>query len=272
MQEPRKVLVMTSTIIPPAEVLDLARTDPAQRLEDYKKALEFYLGLLDNHDGGIDYIIYCDNSLADLTPLKEIVKEYNWESRVEFISFYGLDYPAYKGRGYGEFQLMDYLITNSEIINALESNNTPAQYWKVSGRYIIKNLRQMIKSAPKDFNLYLNLKHHSFIRKFKIVPNVTKANWADIFLYSFTLDGYYKYLNGIYKILGEKGYKGICAEYQLFPLLSKVLDKQFYFRFNTVPDIYCIRGYTNTPLRRNGWRRFIYSKVRRVLGLFDIWV
>ncbi len=38
-----QVLIMTATITPKSGVPTLMRTDPAERLEDYRRALSFYL-------------------------------------------------------------------------------------------------------------------------------------------------------------------------------------------------------------------------------------
>src|SRR3569832_774634 len=124
----RNVLVMTATIRPLAGIPSLARTDPALRLADYRSSLSFYVQLLGT---SFDQLLFVENSASDLSTLKDEVTRADINSKVEFISFYGLDYNPKYGRGYGEFRLIDYAIATART---LESDDI---IWKVTGRYIV---------------------------------------------------------------------------------------------------------------------------------------
>ncbi|HEX5245081.1 MAG TPA: hypothetical protein VFW23_17615, partial [Tepidisphaeraceae bacterium] len=111
--EPRRILLMTATIRPPAGARALKVRDPAVRLAEYDSALSFYCGLLGR---GIDQIVFAENSEAELEPLRNRVAELGHFAGVEFLSFNGLDYPPQFGRGYGEFKLIDYAMAHSRFL------------------------------------------------------------------------------------------------------------------------------------------------------------
>src|SRR5271169_5201413 len=98
----KNTLLLTSTIKPNPNQPKLKLTNPEERLEDYRKALVFYTGAL--KEGIIDRIVFVDNSGFDLKCLSDDFPS----SNIEWLSFFGLDYPTFYHRGYGEFKLIDY--------------------------------------------------------------------------------------------------------------------------------------------------------------------
>ncbi|MCQ3976716.1 MAG: hypothetical protein DPW09_25080 [Anaerolineae bacterium] len=143
MGESYQILLLSATVIPPSHVPNLVLTDPGLRLLDYERALAFYLTLIGK---GVDYIVFAENSNADISRLHELVHRNGLQDRVELISFYGLDYPAEYGKGYGEFKLVDYAMSNSRLLSAEMSK---AVIWKVTGRYVVKNLSEVIRQRPR---------------------------------------------------------------------------------------------------------------------------
>jgi len=110
---PLNILILTATITPKTGVPNLRRSDPALRLQDYSKSLEFYITLL---DANVDFIIFCDNSSSDISTLKQAASKKGHKDRVEFISFEGLNYPPDYDRAYGEFILIEYVMEHSDIV------------------------------------------------------------------------------------------------------------------------------------------------------------
>ena len=108
------ILLLTATITPPAGVPLLHRANPQDRLQDYERALNFYLPLLNRC---IDSIVFAENSNSDISTLQNMVARSGFTERVEFLVFDGLDHPSIYGRAYGEFKLNDYVMNNSQIIN-----------------------------------------------------------------------------------------------------------------------------------------------------------
>lgn len=144
----KNILLLTSTIHPkPQPHLKLA--DPAERLEDYLTALSFQNELLVRRI--IDKIVYVDNSGYDLAPLKAHFPSPN----IEWVSFYGLDYDPSYHRGYGEFRLIDHAFAHAATLRDMDSAD---RVWKLTGRYIVKNLERVIAMTPNTFDLYCNVK------------------------------------------------------------------------------------------------------------------
>lgn len=226
----QKILLMTATVTPPQNAANLARTDPQARLQDYTQALKFYLSLIHQ---GIDKIIFAENSNSDLTSLEEIITQKKLKDRVELLVWYGLDYPPSYSRAYGEFKLIDYVMNNSQTIRNLQENH--AIIWKITGRYKVKNLTEIITRQPKDFGLYINFR------------NLPRA-WADMYLIAWSIKGYQSYLQEVYpqlKIEQKESSQGISPE-ELFRVLlkhKKIDEVKLVSRFNTIPIIDGIRGF-----------------------------
>lgn len=170
----KNILLLTSTIQPKSDQPDLAIADPLERLNDYRTALEFYSSQLEA--GTLDNIVYIDNSGYDLSSLKERFRS----ERIEWISFYDLDYPRTYHRGYGEFRLVDTAFTRSETLTNLEECDI---VWKVTGRYIVKNLARVIALAPKKMDMYC-----------KVV-----RGWAEMSLMAWSRLGYEVIIRNIWE-------------------------------------------------------------------------
>ena len=82
-------------------------------MKDYAEALKFYLS---DRCRWIDRIVFIDNSAADLGPLERLVAQHPGGKQVEFLSFYGLDYPPDYTKGYGEFKLLDHGFENVRLL------------------------------------------------------------------------------------------------------------------------------------------------------------
>ena len=60
------LVLLTATVVVPADARKLARRDTAQRLQDYLQAVDFYLSQLAR--GSFDMPVFCENSGYDLAP------------------------------------------------------------------------------------------------------------------------------------------------------------------------------------------------------------
>ena len=132
-ERPIHILLMTATITP-LNAPVLTRTNPVDRLHDYQGALDSYLDLIDRP---LDKIVFVENSDSDVTTLREMAERRNLSGRVEFLCNYGQHAYCELGRPYGEMKLLDYAMANSE---AIRDAGEDAIVWKITGRYIIKNL------------------------------------------------------------------------------------------------------------------------------------
>lgn len=151
---PPHPLLMTATITPPENAPRLARSDPHVRLRDYETSLKFYLSTPNSH---IDRIVFAENSGSSLDSLKRIAMESGVDKKVEFISFYDLDYPPAYGRAYGELRLMQHAMATSRLLGTLDRKE---MIWKVTGRLRVVNINRLVKSTPASADLYIEFKRH----------------------------------------------------------------------------------------------------------------
>lgn len=148
-----KVLLITSTIAPAPNTYQLSVLDPVSRLKEYEKSFRFYISLLGNNT--VDWIIYADNSGYPIDSLLEIAEEAGYRDKVEFMSFVSTFDPLYD-RFYLELGLLKEVYTKSSVLK----NSKDQVVWKVTGRYLVKNIRDLILSAPTSFDLYVNCRNY----------------------------------------------------------------------------------------------------------------
>ena len=146
------LVLLTATITPPSGVPALLRTEPADRLEDYRRALAFYLHLPPQT---VNRIVFAENSASDLSVLEALVEERGQGKDVELLSFYGLDYPVEHGRGVGETRLIETALKRSDLLGGLGED---AMFWKITGRLQIRNLERLVATAPVNPRLYADFR------------------------------------------------------------------------------------------------------------------
>ncbi len=146
------LVLLTATITPPAGVPALSRTDPGDRLDDYRRALAFYLGL---PGAVLDRVVFAENSESELRPIRAVAERFGAGKDVEFLSFYGLDYPVEHGRAVGEMRLIETALSRSRLLSGLGDND---MFWKITGRLRVKNLGQLVATAPADSALYADFR------------------------------------------------------------------------------------------------------------------
>jgi hypothetical protein len=148
----KRVLFMTSTIAPAANVFLLAHNSPAKRLLDYSRALSFYVRLLKRNI--VDKLVYVDNSGHDLTDLRMIAQNAGVTERCEFVSFRS-EPQANVSRYFLEINLIKEAMVRSEFLAGAD-----VDIWKVTGRYIILNAAAIIARAPVYADFYVNCRNH----------------------------------------------------------------------------------------------------------------
>lgn len=146
-------LILTGTIKPPNNAKDLTHTDPQKRLQEYKESLIHHIGLLKLNT--IDKIIFIENSNYGTSELSDLVIRENMEDKITLISYDGNNYRGEKTRFFGESEI---------LYNALKKFSQPSAQdeiiWKVTGRYIVKNLDVIIKSTGDDFDMAMHFRDY----------------------------------------------------------------------------------------------------------------
>lgn len=112
---PRYLLVMTATVVP-APNAEVKRSSPQVRLDDYKRALRFWLRY---PHACAERILFLENSGADLSELSDISKNENPLGKVvEFLSLPVHQIPPGGNYGYTEMQMLDEGLALSKLRGA----------------------------------------------------------------------------------------------------------------------------------------------------------
>ena len=139
-------LVLTSCIDPVASSngkKPVKRSNSSLRLQDYLKALEFWLC---HQDSRIKKIIFIDNSGYSLEKLDRLAQEKNiWNRRCEFISMNNNELIEGLSYGYSEFKLIDQGLAKSNIIESED------YIIKSTGRYIFPDISKLLDRLPDRF-------------------------------------------------------------------------------------------------------------------------
>jgi hypothetical protein len=156
----RYLLVMTATIVPAANA-GVKRADPKLRLEDYKRALRYWLNY--EHPAA-DRILLLENSSADLGELRAIAADENPRRKpVEILSVIGNRIPEGTNYGYTEMQMLDDGLAVSQL------RRETTHMVKATGRLIFpalgKALDRIDGRVGKPFDLMVDCRKLGFPRR-----------------------------------------------------------------------------------------------------------
>jgi len=148
---PRFLLVMTATITPAANA-QVRRSSPQARLEDYKRALRFWLCY--PHPAA-ERILFLENSGADLSELRAIAENENPQRReVEFLSLPAGEIPAGTNYGYAEMQTLDEGMALSKL--RLSTTHMIKTTGRLTFPALGKALDRLAGAGPTPFELMID--------------------------------------------------------------------------------------------------------------------
>lgn len=124
----RKIILLTACI-DPRGMSNTYITDIEERKMQYVNALNFYINKTD-----LD-IVLVENSGNDISSSFE--KQIN-ENRLEILTYKSDDANRYRGKGFGEAEIIEYAINHSDKI--IES----CTLIKITGRLIVENIKKII--------------------------------------------------------------------------------------------------------------------------------
>jgi hypothetical protein len=219
----RDIALITSTIAPDPGVVGLQRINVKDRLDDYIKGLTFYCECLGQDV--FQKLVYVDNSGYQLDDLVGVANDRQLSSRIEFISYKSTVSPK-NGRFYLELNLINHAMKNSSFLN----EDRDEVIWKVTGRYLIKNIRSIIARCRKQpqYDFYVNCRNYP-------------ADWADFYLVGFNFAAYQKVFSSNLHL-----YEGIVNGEEI---LRRYLDSEavsglkILRRLPSVPRVVGVRGY-----------------------------
>lgn len=222
------ILLMSATVTP-RDSPELARVDPELRLRDYAEALRFYIPKI---GPVIDGIVFVENSDSDISSLRELAHASGVGDRVEFIANYGIhSYPGHD-RSYGYFKVVERAMTDSRLIAAAGDD---VAVWKVAGRYQVLNLREMLRTAPRPFDLYCDLRKRP-------IP------WGDLRFLGWSKLGFAKVLDHVAETLGEDPREPVIYRHVLAHRDDPGL--RIVTRYRREPLIEGVRGWDNRHYSR----------------------
>jgi hypothetical protein len=214
------------------------RNDPQLRLKEYLEAFHFYLGV---DDMLADQIVIMENSDADLGPFARVAAERNSKKRLQLINT-SSDYPSAKGKGYGEFRMIDEGLSRLIVSGAIQMD-TPV--WKLTGRLKLLNIAEMLATAPTGYDFYCDLRSVPFIGE-----RLGGNDWMELRVFSFTPAGYDKRLRGQY----DSAY---VLEKAFFTLLTRTTETdavRVVPRFRRQPRLSGVSGHSNRSYETVGYR------------------
>lgn len=249
-------IVMTATVTPSQNTPCLARSSPSVRMQDYLQAIKYYLGCSSEHIKGI---LFIDNSNSDLTPIRRLVDGYKTNKHVELISFEGNDHPPEYGKGYGEFRLLDYGLSQSSNLNSEDI------FWKVTGRLSVTNIEELIETSPDNLELYCDLRDVPFIGH-KLGGN----QWMELRLFACSVATYDNFFRGIYPELNQTHSYTTSPEQVLFKKIRYLSREGIYKRFAIQPKIEGYCGDNNVSYQSNGY--ILKEHVRSITRAVTPWI
>jgi len=246
----KNILLMTATVTP-RDSPELARVDPAMRLQDYAQALRFYLPQLATV---IDGIVFVENSDSDVSALRDLASASGFGDRVEFIANYGVhSYPGHD-RSLGEFKILERAMDYSRLI---ADAGADAVIWKVTGRYQVINLREMVVTAPRKFDLYCDLRQRP-------------KDWADLRFMGWTRHGFARVLDKAAERLGQDPREPVM--YGHIKAHAGDADVRIVTRYRREPLIEGVRGWDNRHYSRGGalLKYYVRAATRRIAPFIHI--
>lgn len=138
------LLLMTACIDPKAAASQVQRRDPRVRLDDYRRALRFWLRL---NEPRIRHVLFIENSGYPLQELKDLAHaEKPPGMEVEILHAGDNHIPPGMTYAYPELRMMDAGIRASRLWK-----EPPDAVIKVTGRFRFPRISRLLNAIPEDF-------------------------------------------------------------------------------------------------------------------------
>ncbi len=204
--------------------------DEKVRLKQYEERISQYILNTDFND-----IIFIENSgyPFDFETYQKMAKEKS--KRFEFISMKpNVDKVKELGKSYGEAELIDYAMKNSQLIKEHHV------IYKITGRIFIKNWKKILRTKENGKNEFIS---------------INKAQWCKTDFFKVNKEDYLKCLYGVGERCNEK--KGIDLEKVYYHQLKKA-DIEIS-SFKEYPKLEGIFGTTGQKYNKPVWKMIIFN-------------
>jgi hypothetical protein len=217
-------LLLTATITPLLGIPSLSRIDPNERLNDYIATISYYVRL-----ELFDVIVFAENSNTNLDIIINKVNKISSKTKVEFISFDGLNFPATHGRGYGEMKIIEYAFQNSVHLKM------SSVIWKCTGRYIVENIAKLVDSRP-DVEFYCHCRNHPY-------------KLCELFMFSFYPSAYSSFIENVATRIRNDIIPNVHSNEEMLyrKFIDEIDNTQIVKRLKYIPIINGVRGWDNKP-------------------------
>lgn len=169
----RHLLLVTATVVPAAGQPGLALVQADERLQEYRQALRHHVGEL--RRGVVSAIVFAENSGHDL---RALAAEFP-DPAIEWLAVPPSPPEAGVHRGHAEFALLSHVAACSTTLRDAAPDDV---VWKVTGRYQLRNLARMVRTAPPGLSLYLQLSDH----------------WAELSVLAWSVAGWSRWLEPVW--------------------------------------------------------------------------
>ncbi len=143
-----RTLLLTWTIAPSNWIIKFNYKNslsPEKRLKEYENSIKYYI-----ENSFFQKIVFCENSYYDCDNWKTEMYKFakNNDKSLEILQFkWNVEKTLELSYSYGEWECIDYAFDNSKLLK--ESINR----WKITWRYIVKNINDIVLSADRYENL-----------------------------------------------------------------------------------------------------------------------
>lgn len=170
-----KYVVLISACIDPSNgSIEVSRSDPSIRLQDYIIGLRFWLNISDRR---LDKIVFIENSGYPLDALQELAHVSNpLNKQVEFISLCCNEYPEGVQYGYAELNMIDEAFKLSKLLK--ESSHLI----KATGRLTFPTIPRLLDRLKDDLLFAVDCRNNAILVPY---PQVFVTTQLMIFSTSF---------------------------------------------------------------------------------------
>ena len=229
---PRFLLLLTATIDPKGMILT-ARQSPVERLKDYRASLHRWL----KRKNLFARIVLCENSGYPIP--KDLKGEFNrvGGDLLVIFQFDGNNYPRFRGKGYGEAKIIEYVVDNFQRIDDYD------YVVKCTGRLYVPNISRILKTLDKGPDIACSLTKNLHIadsRLFAARPEVMKI----------LIQGFAEEVNDT---------AGVYFEHVLARRIAELVSKGYRFSpWNELPYYMGVSGSTGRQLNSvRAWTRHL---------------
>lgn len=231
----KPALLVTGTVIPNSNFV--SHTDINQRAEEYYTALLFYLEKFPAQS-----IYFLENSFYDFTADERFSKLFK-DGKITLLKFPVSD-KFNEGKGYQEFEMLDKAVD--------ELKGTYASFVKITGRYRVLNLDELLKNKKTALIIDCHKK-----------PKVAQTN-----VFYCETSFYLQNMKELYKLSDDS--KNRFIEHVVY---HKIAQAQLWKHTSLFPVNPLIRGVSGSyggTLNRNKYKLMLRNLERKLYGVLGI--